>query len=330
MSGNIRILKIMSKKIRISIYVIFIILIFTGLSVFFLLKSQMGNDKSMASENKKLQVVTTLFPLYDFSKSIGQDKVQVTLLLPPGVEAHSFEPKPADVILINQADIFIYTGKFMEPWAEDIVKSITNKNLLVVNASNGIKLIPAVFYDSDESSGSMDPHIWLDFDNAKMMVNSIMQAFTEKDPENKSFYEKNTEEYKQQLTDLDNDYKSALSLCESKEIIYAGHYAFGYLAKRYGLKYLAAQGVSPDAEPTANDPINLVNQIKEDNIKYIFYEELASPKIAETLSNETGAKLLVLNAAHNVSKEQLERGITFISIMKSNLNNLKTGLGYKQ
>lgn len=321
---------VMSKKSRILIYIIFIVLIFIGLLVFFLLKSQTGNDKNTVSENKKLQVVTTLFPLYDFAKNIGQDKVQVTLLLPPGVEAHSFEPKPSDVLLINKADIFIYTGKFMEPWAEDIIKSITNKNLVVVNASNGINLISAVFNNPDEPAGSIDPHIWLDFDNDKMIVNSIAAAFVKKDPENKSFYEKNAKEYNLQLTDLDKDYKSALSLCKSKEIIYAGHYAFGYLAKRYGLKYLAAQGVSPDAEPTANDLINLVNQIKKDNIKYIFYEELASPKIAETLSKETGAKLILLNAAHNVSKEQLEKGITFISIMKSNLENLKIGLEYKQ
>jgi zinc transport system substrate-binding protein len=295
-----------------------------------MLKNQMGNNRNIVPENKKLQVVTTLFPLYDFAKSIGQDKAQVTFLLPPGVEAHSFEPKPSDVILINQADIFIYTGKIMEPWAEDIVKSITNKNLLVVDAGDGINLIPAVFHDLDGPAGSMDPHIWLDFDNAKMIVNSIKEAFIEKDPENKSLYEKNAEEYNQQLTDIDNDYKSALSLCKSKEIIYAGHYAFGYLIKRYGLEYIAAQGVSPDAEPTANDLINLVNQIKEDNVRYIFYEELASPKIAETLSGETGAELLILNAAHNISKEQFEKGVTFISIMKSNLNNLKTGLGYKQ
>jgi zinc transport system substrate-binding protein len=119
-------------------------------------------------------------------------------------------------------------------------------------------------------------------------------------------------------------------LCSSKEIIYAGHYAFGYLTKRYGLEYFAAQGVSPDSEPTAADLINLVNQIKKDNIKYIFYEELSSPKIAQTLSDETGAELLLLNAAHNISKEQLEQGATFISIMKNNLTNLKIGLGYKE
>jgi ABC-type metal ion transport system, periplasmic component/surface adhesin len=320
----------MSKKLKALIYSILIIFIVSGLAVFFVLINLSNNAGSLNAENKKLQIVTTLFPLYDFAKSIGQDKVEVTLLLTPGVEAHSFEPRPSDVILINQADVFVYTGKSMEPWADDIIKSVTNKNLVIVNVSNGITLIPAVFHDADEPVGSMDPHIWLDFDNAGIMVNSISKAIIEKDPANSSLYEKNATNYLQQLADLDNEYKLALSLCSSKEIIYAGHYAFGYLTKRYGLEYFAAQGVSPDSEPTAADLINLVNQIKKDNIKYIFYEELSSPKIAQTLSDETGAELLLLNAAHNISKEQLEQGATFISIMKNNLTNLKIGLGYKE
>lgn len=320
----------MSKKLKALIYSILIIFIVSGLAVFFVLINLSNNAESLNAENKKLQIVTTLFPLYDFAKSIGQDKVEVTLLLTPGVEAHSFEPRPSDVILINQADVFVYTGKSMEPWADDIIKSVTNKNLVIVNAGNGITLIPAVFHDADEPVGSMDPHIWLDFDNAGIMVNSISKAIIEKDSANSSLYEKNATNYLQQLADLDNEYKLALSLCSSKEIIYAGHYAFGYLTKRYGLEYFAAQGVSPDSEPTAADLINLVNQIKKDNIKYIFYEELSSPKIAQTLSDETGAELLLLNAAHNISKEQLEQGATFISIMKNNLTNLKIGLGYKE
>jgi zinc transport system substrate-binding protein len=320
----------MSKKIKTLIYSIFIIFIVIGLMVFFILKNQSDNSKNVTSGHKKLQIVTTLFPLYDFVKNIGQDNVDVTLLLPPGVDAHSFEPRPGDVILINQADIFVYTGKFMELWADDIVKSITNKNLLVVNASNGITLIPAVSNDSNEQNSSIDPHIWLDFDNAGIIVNSIAKALSEKDPANSPKYEKNATGYLQQLKDLDNEYKSDISLCSSKEIIYAGHYAFGYLVKRYGLKYFAAQGVSPDSEPTAVDLINLVNHIKKDNIKYIFYEELTSPKIAQALSDETGAKLLLLNAGHNISRDQLRQGITFITIMKNNLTNLKIGLGYKE
>lgn len=275
----------------------------------------------------KIKVVTTLFPLYDFAKNIGKTRVVVSLLLPPGVEAHSFEPKPSDLVKVNEADVFIYTGKFMEPWAEDIIKSVTNKNLIIVDASQGTKMIPGVFHDADEPAGSLDPHIWLDLDNAKIMVSNILHALETKDPANRDNYKQNSDDYCKKLTDLDSSFKTALADCKGKEIVYGGHYAFGYLAHRYALKYLAAQGFSPDAEPTARDLAMLVEQIRKDNIKYVFYEELTSPKIAETIANETNTKLLLLNAAHNVTKNQFVQGTSFLDIMKSNLDNLKVGFG---
>jgi len=275
---------------------------------------------------KKLRVVTTLFPLYDMAKSIGSDKAEVLLLVPPGVEAHSFEPKPSDIVKINEADVFVYTGKFMEPWAEDIIRGAVNKNLIIVDASHGTKMIPGVFHDTDEPSGSLDPHIWLDFDNAKVMVENIVQAFQLRDSANTDSYEKKAKDYSDKLTELDTSFKKTLATCKDREIVYGGHYAFGYLARRYGLKYLAAQGVSPDAEPTARDLINLVEQIRKDKIKYVFYEELTSPRIAETIAAETKARLLLLNAAHNVSRDQVDRGISFFDILKRDLDNLKTGL----
>jgi len=286
---------------------------------------QQKTEKFTTGE-KKLKVVTTLFPLYDMAKNIGSDKAEVSLLLPPGVEAHSFEPKPGDILKINEADVLVYTGKFMEPWAEDIIKGVVNKDLIVVNASLGTKMIPAAFSDSAEPAESLDPHIWLDFDNAKIMVKNILKAFQLKDPVNRNFYEQKAKDYTNKLTELDTLYKMTLATCKDREIVYGGHYAFGYLAKRYGLKYLAAQGISPDAEPTANDLINLVEQIKKDKIKYVFYEELTSPRIAETLANETGAKMLQLNAAHNLSKNQFDQGLSFFDILKKDLDNLKIGL----
>jgi len=278
------------------------------------------------TNTNKISVVTTLFPLYDFTKNIGQDNVEVSLLLPPGVESHSFEPKPGDIVKISEADVFVYTGRFMEPWAEDIVKGIANKKLIVVDASNGINMIPGVFHDADEPAGSLDPHIWLDFDNAKIMVDNITRALAEKNPSNAQYYHQNADEYKSALSNLDNEYKTALSKCQRKEIIYGGHYAFGYLARRYGIEHIAAQGLSPDAEPTAQDLVQLVEQIKAKNIQYIFYEELTSPKIAETLSRETNTQMLLLNAAHNLTKEDFENQATFLAIMKANLENLKIGL----
>lgn len=285
-----------------------------------------NQSQNQKTESSKLKVVTTLFPLYDMAKNIGGDKADVSLLLPPGVEAHTFEPKPSDIVKINEADIFIYTGKFMEPWAEDIIKSVTNKSLIVVDASKNTKMIPGVFHDEDEPAGSLDPHIWLDFDNAKIIAGNIKQAFVFKNSKDTELFEESFKDYSEKLTQLDDNYESTLSTCQSKEIVYGGHYAFGYLATRYGLQYFVAQGVSPDSEPTVNDLVSLVDQIKKDNIKYVFYEELTSPKIAETIARETNAKMLLLNAAHNITKDQFERGDTFIGILKTDLENIKIGL----
>ena len=274
----------------------------------------------------KIRVVTTLFPLYDMAKFIVADTAEVSLLLPPGVEAHSFEPKPTDLVRINQADVFVYTGNVMEPWVEDVLRSVGNPGLVVVDASQGTNRIPGVFPDANEPAGSLDPHIWLDFDNAKMMVSTIEQALESKNPAAKASYQRNAGEYRNRLTALDTSYKITLATARIKEIVYAGHYAFGYLAHRYGLGYLAAQGVSPDSEPTANDLVRLIEQVRNDQIQYIFYEELTSSKIAETLARETSAKLLLLNAAHNLTKQQFEQGVTFFDILRSNLENLRVGL----
>jgi len=277
-------------------------------------------------ETNKLKIVTTLFPLYDFAKQIGQDKVEVTLLLPPGVEAHSYEPKPSDILKINDSDIFIYTGRFMEPWVEDIINGITNNDLKIIDSSEGINLIESIFHDEDVNEASMDPHIWLDFDNDIKIIQTISDAIIVKDIENKEFYKTQTEIFINKLSKLDLDYVTALSKCSESKIIYGGHFTFGYLSKKYNLEYLAAQGLSPDAEPTAKDLIALVNQVNDNDIEYIFYEELTSTKIAETISKETKAKMLLLNSAHNVAKLDIENNVSFVSIMEDNLSNLEIGL----
>jgi len=313
----------MKSKIFAMLGVIAILVIILTIFVFGVLNKKENAD---LASNGKIKIIATLFPVYDMAKYIAGDKADVVLLLPPGVETHSFEPKPSDVIKINEADIFIYTGKFMEPWAEDIINGLDGRKVEVVDSSVGAKMIQAVFHDADEPEGSADPHIWLDFDNAKIMAENIANGLIEKDLENKELYQKNLESYKNELENIDSEYRTSLSVCKVKEIVYAGHYAFGYLASRYGLKYLSAQGVSPDSEPTAQDLANLINQIRKDNISYVFYEELSSPKIAQTIAGETNAKLLLLNAAHNLSKQDMENGLTFFQILRNDLFNLKIGL----
>ncbi|MEN6383876.1 MAG: zinc ABC transporter substrate-binding protein [Phycisphaerales bacterium] len=296
-------------------------------------------NKNLHTSDGKITVVTTLFPLYDFAKHIGGEKVDVSLLLPPGVEPHSFEPTPGDIARIHKANVFVFTGEFMEPWAHEIISGIDNKNILIVDASTNVNLIPAAqLHEHGESEKhenhpheltQMDPHIWLDFDNDKIIIDNITSALIKSDSENSEYYQHNADTLKKEIDALDKAYKDQLGNCITRTIVFGGHYAFGYMANKYNLNYLAAQGLSPDSEPTAQDLIDLVKQIRNDNIHYIFFEELTSPKIAETLANETNTKMLLLNAGHNVSRADLENNVSFISIMRKNLENLKIGLECK-
>jgi zinc transport system substrate-binding protein len=305
-------------------------------------------------DKKKIEVITTLFPTYDFAKQIGKDKVNVTLLLPPGVESHTFEPKPADIIRISKADVFIYTGKYMEPWVEDVLKGISNKNLLVVDASKDVELMSEEDHNEEAEHeegehhereddkhaehhkeerkhshhhGGKDPHIWLDLGNAQIMVQTIADAFADKDPDNKDFYLKNANEYNTKLIHLDRHFKDTFLSCRHKTLIYGGHFAFGYFAKRYGLEYISPyEGFSPNAEPTPKAIVELIKKLKASGTNYVYYEELLDPKIARTIASETGAKLELLHGAHNVSKDGLSRGVTFLEIMEDNLKKLSVGL----
>lgn len=286
--------------------------------------------KSEIAIEERLKVITTLFPLYDFAKNIGRQKADVTLLLPPGVEPHSFEPKPADIIRINEADIFIFTGRYMEPWVEDILKGIGGRGLVIIDSSKDITLMEGdeqIEHEHKHGYWKIDPHIWLDFSNTQKMIDNILEGFLKKDSANKDFYLKNAESYKTKINELDKKFRDSLSSCKKDLIIHGGHFAFGYLAKRYNLKYLSAyRGFSPDTEPTPRDLIELSKKLKENDLKYVFYEELIYPKVAEAISRETGAKLLMLHGAHNVTAGELTRGVTFISLMEENLRNLKIGL----
>ncbi len=284
-------------------------------------------------------VVTTLYPLYDFARTIGGDKVNATLLLPPGMEAHSFEPKPDDAIRVTNADMFIYTNEYMEPWAVNFVKGLNSGNVSLVDSSKGIKFLKAgVEEDEHENhdgkahnhhAGSMDPHIWLDFADAQTMVDTIASAMSAKDPSNRNYYMANAIAYKSELKKLDAEYKAGLSSCSKRAFLHGGHYAFGYLAHRYSLQYESASAVNADSEPSAATLVALIKQVKAIGLEYVFTEELLSPRVAEMIAKETGASILLLHGAHNISKDDFDHAVTFISLMRKNLANLKTGLQCK-
>jgi len=294
----------------------------------------------------KLQVVTTLFPLYDFARQIAGDKAEVSLLLPPGVESHSFEPRPGDIVRISKADVFIYTGPLMEPWSQDILKGITNKELTVINASANIQLAKEEEHDHDETHdheavtegdhdhdhehGGQDPHIWVDPILAQQIVSTIADGFAAKDPTNKDYYLANAKVYNEKLAALDTQIRTSLEKCSRKTIVYGGHFAFGYFARRYGLEHLSTYaGFSPNAEPTPRKITEMIETLKKADTSYIYYEELLEPRVARIIAEGAGAKLLLLHGAHNISKQELDKGVTYLDIMQGNLERLKLGLGYQ-
>ncbi|TFZ41196.1 zinc ABC transporter substrate-binding protein [Soehngenia longivitae] len=298
------------------------------------------DENDIDAETKPI-ITTTLFPQYDFSKIIVGDKFDVIMLLPPGVEAHSFELTPKDMSTITNSDLFIYTGDTMEPWVNNIMDTLVEANVNVLDLSEGIKLKKFEFEGHEHHEEGeepeehedleYDPHYWTDPMNAKVMVDEILKAVVSIDKANEQYYTKNAEELKESLDKLDEEINQVVNNSESKTIISGGHFAFGYFADRYGLEYTSPyEGFSPNAEPSAQAIANLVKIVEETGAKAIFYEELVDPKIAKIISEQTGIEMLELHAAHNVSREELESEVHYIDIMNKNLENLKKGLGYNE
>lgn len=298
-------------------------------------------------ENERLEVVTTLFPQYDFTRQIAGDKAEITLLLPSGMESHSYEPTPSDRIKAGRCDLFIYTGEYMEPWAGGIVSDISENGVSVLDVSQGITLGKTedehhhdeehegeeeheeheTEEEHDEHVHEVDPHIWTDPNNAIIMVDSILAELVALDPENAAYYNANAESYKAELSELDNELRGIAEGGKRRKLYFGGRFAFYYLTERYGLEYEAAyDSCSTEAEPTARRIAEISDDIKEDGIPVIYYEELTDPKIARSLSDELGIKMLMLHSCHNLSQEDYNNGETYISLMKRNAENIREGL----
>ena len=287
--------------------------------------------KESSKEEQKLKVVAAIFPVYDFARNVGGDKIKITMLLPPGTDAHHYELRPGDIIKVSKADIFLFTNFDMEPWAYKIINAADkNTNMLAVETGNGTASLPLnqekENEDHDDHDSGYDPHIWLDMDNAVKMVDNITAAFIKKDSRNSDYYLKNARDYKAKLMAMDQKYRTELAGCKTKTILHAGHWAFAYLAKRYNLNYVAAYNVLADAEPSPQKILALIKQIKDENVHYVYYESMMNPRLAHVIARETHAGLLKLNNGHDISKEDMKNGESFISLMEKNLINLKKGM----
>lgn len=271
-------------------------------------------------ETEKLRVVCSLFPLYEFALAVGGNRVEVSLLLPPGVEPHAWEPKASDLVAISRADLFLCVSERLEPWAGDLVRGAGPPGLNVLMAAEALEL------PDKEGAEARDPHIWLDLAYDQVIVERTAQALSSMDPENRRYYLDNAKAYEERLLALDQRYKQALAVCRHRHLVLGGHSAFSYLARRYGLKEVPLYGVSADSEPTPRRVAEVVETAKGLKVKYIFFETLVSPKLAEVVAEEIGAATLVLNPGANMTQEQFSAGVTFLEILEENLESLRKGL----
>lgn len=287
-----------------------------------------------SSDSGKLKIISTVFPPYDLARQIAGDNAEISILLPPGSEIHNYEPSAKDMIAIRNCDIFLYIGGENEQWAEKLINSNDTENVTAVKL---IDYVPTLAEDEDdhdhdhehehEHEHETDEHIWTSPKNAQLMLSAVYDAICKVDPSNKQTYTKNKDAYAKQLSDLDNAYRSAVDNAKNKTIVLADKFPFRYLAHEYGLEFSAAfAACSDESEPGVSTMIKLTKTIKENNIPAVYYLEFSSTKIADTLCDETGATKLMLHSCHNVSKQDIENNVSYVDLMKQNLENLKLTL----
>lgn len=318
------------KKIIVACISFFIlIIIFTAIVLLFKTETDYKNNK--------LEIVATLFPQYDFAKQIVGDKAEVKLLLNSGVETHNYEPTVKDMInILNNADIFLFTGTALEPWTEKIVSNLEESKCEIANISQNIKLITIeefeekyinseIIYEEHEKEHQeiYDEHIWLNPQNAIKMLENTLEVICKVDPENTNYYKQNAENYKKQIIKIDNQIREIISSSERKEIAVGGEFAYAYLVTEYGLNFVSVYTNCGEGEdPSTQKVKSVIDYINKHKLPVVYYEELSEGTVAKMIAEETEAEPLVLYSIHNGNIQE----DSYISLMQKNIDNLKKGL----
>lgn len=304
------------------------------------------DDATDEAASAKLKVVTSFYPLYFMASEIGGEHVDIVNLIAAGVEPHDWTPKSRDLSEASSASLLLYHGAGLELWIDQFQKGLSkDSGVAVKEMSAGIELIDgeeeeehseeahehegeahehedeAHEHEEEGHNHAVDPHTWVSPKSAIVLAENVKSSLVEADPDHAADYEARFEALKEKLVKLDQEYTKALSAASQKNMV-VSHQAFGYLARDYGLKQIAIMGLSPDAEPKAQDLLNIAKFVKENGVKYIFFEELVSDQLAKTLADEADVETLVLNPLEGLTKEQEKAGETYITLMERNLQNL--------
>lgn len=313
------------------------------LAVLVLLSALSGCGPQVDQDESKVQVVSTLFPYYDFARQIGGDRVEVTLLLSPGRESHSFEPTPLDVIRISEADVFLYNGGEGEVWVDETMDAYDAPDQVVCRMMDYVDVLEEELVEGMEAEGGhdhdhegheedsdeieYDEHIWTSPVNAKLLAQAVCDALTKADPEGADYYAANLAAYDEDLTELDEAFRQVVAEGKRDILVFGDRFPLLYFCKTYGLRYRAAfQGCSSDTEPSVKTLAYLIDKVNEEHIPVVYHLELSSEAITNVICESTGAKSLQFHSCHNLSREDFEQGATYLSLMWQNVEALKEGL----
>lgn len=325
-------------------------------SILFTACSYKNNDNT--NDNGKLKVVTTIFPEYDLTRAIAKDKIDLSLMIKPGVDVHSFSPTPQDIKKIQEADILIYGGTTHDKWVEDMLKSTDLSNKKVIKMSDNIEQLDEEVVEGmkhehhhegehkheDEKNeedehhhegehhhhdheGEKDPHYWTSPKNAIIMVNTIEKSLSEIDEKNKGFYEENAKKYIEELTKVQKELKEVAENAKTNKIVIADRFPFRYLFEDLKLEYRAFfSGCSVESQASAGQVAEMVKYVNENKLPVVYHIEMGKGDLAKSVSESTGAKVLLLHSIHTVTVDEFEKGVTYIDLMKENIKALKEGL----
>lgn len=339
-----------------------------GISIFLTGCTVDKEVEKKSTEGKKLKVVTTIFPEYDITRAIGKDKIDLKLLIKPGVDVHAFSPTPQDIKTVEEADVFIYGGTTHDKWVESLMKSTDLSNKKVVKLSDDIQQLEEEVVDGmkhehghdhddehkhdhddahkeekhedehkddhdhdhnhgDGSKVELDPHFWTSPINAIEMSKTITNALMEKDSENKAFYKENAEKYIKELENVDRELKEVVKNGKRNKVVIADRFPFRYLFDELKLEYRAFfSACSVESHVSAGQVKQMVDYIKENKIPVVYHIEMGKGDLAKSVAESTGAKVMILHSIHTVTNEEFEKGITYIDLMKQNIEALKEGL----
>lgn len=296
-----------------------------------------GCSYTAPKKSDRLSVVCSIFAPYDFARRIAGDRAEVKMLLPTGVESHSYEPTPRDIIELENSDIFFYVSEHTETWVTQITDAVENESVKKIDIADELGF---VINDHDHDHGhhhgeehdehdesETDEHIWTNLETATKMIDCIAKEMGEADTDNADYYNENAKSYSAEILKLRDDFSRLVKSSKRKEIVSGSRFAMKNFTREFGIEFTAAFDSCVDnTEPSASVMAQIIDKINADNLPVVFYEELTEPKIARAVSIETGAKMLLLHSCHNVSSDEMKRGETYLSLMRQNYRNLKEAL----